>query len=219
MRRIVILATLASALTALVVGATFISMDDTAGTIESLAPDTLGEGMLPETDLAIPLHDTPKPLPQFAFMDGEGRDMTLEPFDGQMVLLNVWATWCVPCREEMPALDRLQARLGSSDFQVLPLSIDRGGLTPVREFYEELDLRALSIYVDPTGRATQDLAVFGIPSTLLIGPSGRELGRLVGPAVWDSEAMVSFLSRLLVMTTGGECNCPMGKHGTTTSGP
>ena len=219
MRRIAILASVASVLAALVVGATFILFDDTAETTEPPPLESLSESVSPETDLAIPLHDTPKPLPPISFVDGEGRETTLESFNGQIVLLNVWATWCVPCREEMPALDRLQAELGGPDFQVVPVSVDRGGLPPVKAFYEELDMTALSIYVDPTGRIAQDLAVFGIPSTLLIGASGRELGRLVGPAVWDSEAMVSFLSQLLVLTTGGECNCPMGKQGAAMSGP
>src|SRR3546814_10498536 len=83
---------------------------------------------------------TPRPLPELTFVDGEGEEMTLKAFDGRFVLLNIWATWCVPCREEMPSLDRLQAGLGGPDFVVVPLSIDREGLPAVKAFYEELGL-------------------------------------------------------------------------------
>ena len=100
-----------------------------------------------------------------------------------MVLLNVWATWCAPCREEMPTLDRLQAQLGGDDFHVLPLSIDRAGLGPVQRFYDEIGIRHLG----------QSFAVIGLPTTLLIDRQGRERGRLTGPAEWDSaEAIEQF---------------------------
>ena len=85
----------------------------------------------------IPNHGTPRDLLSPPFVDGDGRNLTLADFEGRVVLLNIWATWCPPCREEMPTLDALQARLGGSDFHVLPLSIDRAGLEPVRRFYRE----------------------------------------------------------------------------------
>src|SRR3546814_1814786 len=103
--------------------------------------------------------------------------MTLKAFDGRFVLLNIWATWCVPCREEMPSLDRLQAGLGGPDFVVVPLSIDREGLPAVKAFYEELGLKALGIYVDQSGRASGKLGAAGIPTTLLVDREGREIGR------------------------------------------
>ena len=154
-----------------------------------------------EDGVLFPMHETPQALPDLRFVDGDGRKTSLSAFEGKTVLLNVWATWCVPCREEMPALDRLEAKLGSSAFQVVPLSIDRGGLEKVKQFYRELSLGALPIYVDETGKASQQLATVGIPTTLLIGPEGQELGRLVGPAKWDSPEMIALLQRHTGSTT------------------
>ena len=141
--------------------------------------------------------DAPTPVPEFGFVDGKGREMTLEAFKGRTILLNIWATWCVPCRKEMPALDRLEARLGGPDFQVVALSIDRDGLPPVRAFYEELGLQSLGIYVDQSSRAAYDLGAVGIPTTLLVDPDGREIGRTIGPAEWDGEEVVQFLTQHL----------------------
>ena len=146
---------------------------------------------------AFAFHEEPKPVPDLEFVDGEGRPMTLDAFEGKTTLLNIWATWCVPCREEMPALDRLQAKLGGPEFQVVPLSVDREGLPKVEAFYEELDLRRLGIWNDPTASAAYDLGAVGLPTTLLLDANGRELGRLVGPAEWDSPEMVAVLQRHL----------------------
>ena len=101
----------------------------------------------------MPLHDKPRQMLSPPFVDGKGRDLTLADFRGRVVLLNIWATWCVPCREEMPTLDRLQARLGGETFHVLPLSIDRAGLDPVRRFYEEIGIRQLGLYLAEDPRA------------------------------------------------------------------
>ena len=127
------------------------------------------------------------------FQAGSGRKLVLDDFLGRVVLLNLWATWCAPCRAEMPTLDNLQAILGGSDFEVLALSLDQGGVRDVERFYQDLGLRHLAIYVDPTTRAQRELRVFGLPTTLLIGADGRELGRLIGPTDWDSQEMVGFL--------------------------
>ena len=119
---------------------------------------------------------TPRPLPELRFADAGGRKLTLADFRGRLVLLNLWATWCVPCRKEMPALDRLQARLGGSGFEVVALSIDRKGLSAVQPFYQELVLKALRIYVDQSGEAADKLGAPNIPTTLLVDRNGRELG-------------------------------------------
>lgn len=143
----------------------------------------------------MPLHKTPREMLSPPFVDGDRRDLTLADFRGRVVLLNVWATWCGPCREEMPTLDRLQARLGGDDFQVLPLSIDRAGLGPVRRFYDEIGIRHLVQYLAEDIRAMLAFAVIGLPTTLLIDRQGRERGRLTGPAEWDSaEAVAQFRS-------------------------
>src|SRR3546814_13837075 len=94
------------------------------------------------------LHDAPRELPDVHFMDGSGKRLSLADFRGKLVLLNLWATWCGPCREEMPTLDRLQATLGGSDFEVVALSIDRAGLGVVDAFYAEIGVRSHARYID-----------------------------------------------------------------------
>ena len=127
----------------------------------------------------------PRPVSGFEFMDSDGRKLSLADLRGRVVLLNLWATWCVPCRKEMPSLDRLEARLGSPEFEVVALSIDRRGLAAVRPFFAELKLKALRIYLDRSGKAAGELGAPGVPTSLLIDRRGRELGRIVGPAEWD----------------------------------
>ena len=154
-------------------------------TLEAKSPTGAG--------FSFPLLEKPRPLPELRFVDGEGRALTIADFRGRLVLLNIWATWCVPCRREMPTLDRLQAKLGGPDFEVLALSIDRQGLAVVKAFYEELGLEALRVYVDASTNTTSDLGIVGIPTTLLVDRKGDEIGRLVGPYEWDSPEMISFL--------------------------
>lgn len=141
----------------------------------------------------MPVHASPRPLAELNFGDGQGRPTSLAAFRGRTVLLNVWATWCTPCREEMPTLDRLQAALGGPGFEVVALSIDKGGLPVVQAFYRSLDIRHLKPYLDADGEATAGLVATGIPLTLLIDTQGREIGRKLGPAAWDDEAMVAQL--------------------------
>ncbi|HEX7076610.1 MAG TPA: TlpA disulfide reductase family protein [Hyphomicrobiaceae bacterium] len=129
----------------------------------------------------------PEPLPEFTFMDGSGAERTLKDWQGRVVLLNLWATWCAPCRKEMPTLERLEQALGSDKFQVLALSVDRGGAEASKKFFDQISVEALDLFVDPTGRATSQLKAVGLPTTLLIDAQGREIGRLTGPAEWDSE--------------------------------
>jgi len=148
------------------------------------------------------IHDAPQAVPDLSFVDGDGREMSLADFHGRTILLNIWATWCVPCREEMPALDRLQAKLGGPGFEVVPLSIDRDGLPKVKGFYDELGLEAMGIYLDDTGKAAYRLGAVGIPTTLLINPDGLETGRLVGPAEWDSSELVDLIQQQLEKAPG-----------------
>lgn len=148
------------------------------------------------------LHETPQVVAGFGFEDGSGRALTLADFTGKVVLLNIWATWCIPCRQEMPTLDQLQAELGSWEFQVVALSIDRAGADAVRQFYDEIGIKNLALYIDTSGHAANALGIVGLPATLLIDQQGREIGRLIGPAEWDSPEMVGFLRNHLSERSG-----------------
>jgi len=140
---------------------------------------------------------SPRAIPELRFVDGAGRAHSLAEFRGKLVLLNVWATWCEPCREEMPTLDRLQARLGGDRFQVVALSVDQQGASIARKFYDEFSIKALALYVDPTSKAAFTLDAPGLPVTLLVDRSGREIGRHLGAVKWDAPEVVERLQRAM----------------------
>ncbi len=138
-----------------------------------------------------------KPVPELSFLDAEGDAVTLEDFRGKVVILNLWATWCAPCRQEMPGLDRLQAALGEDGLQVLPLSLDRGEVGQIEAFYDEIGLTTLPIYRDPKAAAGRALGAYGLPTTLVLDREGREVGRLLGPAEWDGEEAMTLIRAVL----------------------
>lgn len=144
------------------------------------------------------LHARPRELANLRFSDGAGRPTSLAAFRGRVVLLNVWATWCPPCREEMPTLDRLQAALGGPGFEVVALSIDHAGLPVVRDFFNSTRIKHLQPYLDTFGDAQSSLAVAGVPLTLLIDREGREIARKLGPATWDNPRMVQLIRSHMV---------------------
>ena len=139
----------------------------------------------------------PKPVPELAFLDESGEQATIRDFEGDVVVLNLWATWCAPCRREMPSLDRLQAELAEDGLTVVALSLDRGDVARVREFYEELEIANLAIYRDPEGRAGRELGAPGLPTTIVIDRAGQEVGRVLGPAEWDSDEAIALLRPIL----------------------
>ena len=140
----------------------------------------------------------PRRLPNIHFT-ADGRDTDLAQLHGKVVLLNLWATWCPPCRTEMPSLDRLQAQLGSKDFEVVALSIDAGdqGRTAVQSFYATVGIRHLKVYHDPQSLAGVTLGVIGVPTTLLLDQNGREIGRMPGAAAWDGPEALALIKRHL----------------------
>ena len=135
----------------------------------------------------------PRPLPPLDIRDAEGKPVSFDRFRGKVVLLNLWATWCGPCRTEMPTLDRLQAKLGGPQLEVVALSTDTGGAKAVREFYDSLELQSLAVYTEGEGNTLTALGVPGIPTTLLIDAEGREIGRFVGAADWESETFLQMV--------------------------
>ncbi|HLT77620.1 MAG TPA: TlpA disulfide reductase family protein [Ferrovibrio sp.] len=138
-----------------------------------------------------------KPVALAEFLDEKDRPTTLEAFRGKVVLLNLWATWCVPCREEMPALDKLQAQRGGADFEVVAVAQDRGGREKVEKFLAEIGTERLKPYLDTSMRSARAWTSVGLPTTLLIDRQGREVGRLVGGADWASPEALRLIDTLI----------------------
>ena len=140
---------------------------------------------------------SPKPLVPIGFNSPDGKPLTLADFSGRTILLNLWATWCVPCRREMPALDRLQQTLGGKDFEVVAVNIDTTRLERPKQFLAEVGVGNLAYYHDSSAALFQDLKkagkAFGMPTTLLIDARGCELGALAGPAEWASEDALALI--------------------------
>ena len=142
------------------------------------------------------LLETPREIPETAIFDAAGNPVFLKDFEGAYLVVNVWATWCEPCREEMPALDQLTRNLGNRNIRVLPISIDTTGAANIESFYRLHKLTDLPGFMDPDQNTMRTLNVFGIPTTILIDPDGREIGRMVGPANWDSQETLEQLSAI-----------------------
>jgi thiol-disulfide isomerase/thioredoxin len=143
------------------------------------------------------LEETPRPLPPIEIQDHAGEKLALDRFRGKFVLLNFWATWCAPCKAEMPSLNLLASHIPASDLVILPVSVDAAPIAQVHQYYAALKLDRLGLYADPSMAAMRMLAVVGIPTTLLIDREGREIARLVGPAQWDSPAIVEGLAKIV----------------------
>jgi thiol-disulfide isomerase/thioredoxin len=142
------------------------------------------EDLLPLSSLK--LRDPPTPAPEISFVSEDGAEHHLNEFLGHGMVVNLWATWCVPCVAEMPALAKLARTLSPADIAVLPLSSDRGGVPVVRRFYEDRAITGLPVLLDPKGAAVRAVAVRGIPVTLIIDKEGREQARLEGSADWST---------------------------------
>jgi thiol-disulfide isomerase/thioredoxin len=136
-----------------------------------------------------PAEDARK-LPVLAFQDADGRPKSLADWQGRTVLVNLWATWCIPCRKEMPALDALQDKLGSPQFEVVAVNIDTRNLDKPKTWLHGIGVGHLAYYSDANAKVFQDLKVagkaIGMPTTLLIDPNGCEIASLSGPAEWAS---------------------------------
>jgi len=164
-------------------------------TAKRMAPLSRGEVA------AVAVASDPHRLPDLSFRDGEGRELTLADWRGRTVLLNLWATWCVPCRKEMPALDALQAKLGGPKFQVVAVNIDTRAPDKPKAWLHDVGITNLAYYADPSAKTFQDLKVagkaFGMPTTLLVDPEGCELGNLAGPAEWASDDAIKLIEAAL----------------------
>lgn len=143
-----------------------------------------------------------KSLPDIAFQDGSGAAKKLSDWKGRIALVNLWATWCAPCRKEMPDLAKLQKELGSNQFEVVAISVDRKGAEASGAFLAETGASSLQLYVEPQGAILNDLQAIGLPSTILVDRDGKEIGRLLGPADWASPEAIALMKAALAEAPG-----------------
>jgi thiol-disulfide isomerase/thioredoxin len=146
------------------------------------------------------VHAAPRDRITETFRDLYGNRLTLADYSGKVVLLNIWATWCPPCRAEMPSLDRLAGEMEGPDFALIALSTDRGGVERVAQFYDDYLIDNLDIMHDRSGNFARQAGVLGLPVTLILDRQGREIARLLGDADWDSPEARAILRRIIEMT-------------------
>jgi thiol-disulfide isomerase/thioredoxin len=143
------------------------------------------------------IHDTPQPVSDAAFTAPDGTEHRLSDWQGQVVVLNFWATWCAPCRVEMPMLDALQRDLGGPDFAVLPVATGRNPPEGIRRFYDEAGIADLPVYLDPRQGLAREMAVLGLPVTVVLNRQGQEVARLTGEADWNSASARAIVAALV----------------------
>ncbi|GAA6209532.1 TlpA disulfide reductase family protein [Cognatishimia sp. WU-CL00825] len=142
-------------------------------------------------------HTEPKPVSDAAFVHEDGGEGTLGDFQGKFVLLNFWATWCAPCREEMPMLSELQTELGGDAFEVITLATGRNMPPAITKFLDQIGVDNLPEHRDPKSAVARDFAVFGLPTTVILAPDGQEIARLRGDADWSSDSAKAVLKALI----------------------
>lgn len=158
-----------------------------APTIASLKPLARGDMA------ALVVDDEPAPVAEISFIDDVGKTRALSEWAGRTVLVNLWATWCVPCKREMPALDRLQSELGGDGFEVVAINLDLGGPDKGKTFYGEVGLKSLAYYHDPEAKVFRAVKAIGMPTSLIVDANGCEIARLAGPAEWASDDALALL--------------------------
>jgi thiol-disulfide isomerase/thioredoxin len=156
---------------------------------------------------ALTMATAPLRLPDLAFEDADGKPKKLSDWRGRTVLLNLWATWCVPCRKEMPALDSLQTKLGGKDFEVVAVNIDTREPQKPKNFLKEASLTRLGYFSDQKAKVFQDLKnigrALGMPTSVLIDSQGCEIATIAGPAEWASDDALKLITAAVKPATAG----------------
>jgi thiol-disulfide isomerase/thioredoxin len=159
---------------------------------EKIAPLAHGEVA------ALTMATAPLRLPDLAFEDADGSPKKLSDWRGRTVLVNLWATWCVPCRKEMPALEELQTRLGGANFQVVAINIDTRDPEKSKKFLKDANLTRLGFFNDQKAKVFQDLKgigrALGMPTSVLVDGQGCEIATIAGPAEWASDDAVKLIT-------------------------
>ncbi len=146
------------------------------------------------------LHDAPRPALATPYTTAAGEVRALSADAGRVLLINFWATWCAPCREEMPTLNALQQGLGGADFAVLTIATGRNNPAKMQSFFAEYGITALPLHADPGGAMAREAGVLGLPATLLLDRQGREVGRMLGGADWNGPEARAMIVRLIEIT-------------------
>jgi thiol-disulfide isomerase/thioredoxin len=140
-------------------------------------------------------HESPSLVPEVGLVDADDAARSLAEYRGKWVILNFWATWCAPCRYEMPSLDRLQAAM--PEIAVVPVATGRNAVTGIVRFFEEESIVNLPILRDPTSELARSMSVMGLPVTVILNPEGQEVARLIGDAEWDSASAKAIMAALV----------------------
>lgn len=174
--------------------------DNTSPSMLSPAERSTLETLMPADFDEFTLHAEPRPFRDKTFLNAKGTEIDLSTFDGGLTLVNFWATWCPPCLKELPGMERLQADFAGDGLTIVPISLDRGGLKKAGSFWKRKKFTAMGLYADPDKDLAQQMGVIGLPVTAVLGPDGREIGRLIGEAEWDSEDARKMIRYLIEAT-------------------
>ena len=171
------------------------------------SPSMLDEGERATVEELIPfdmdgfvLHDEPRPFRGKTFFDPKGKEIDLSEFEGKVTVLNFWATWCPPCRKELPYFDELQAELGDEGLRVVTISLDKNA-KKAAPYLEDKKLTNLEAFTDSKANLSREMGVLGLPVTAILGPDAREIGRLTGEAEWHSDEAKEWLRAIIEATS------------------
>ena len=145
-------------------------------------------------------HPAPRPTSEKTFVTPDGSDVSLADYRGKVVLLNFWATWCAPCRKEMPMLEEIARDFGGEDFAVVTLATGRNAPPAIAAFFEEIGVESLPQYRDPQQEIAREMAVLGLPVSVLIDREGREIARMTGDADWSGASARAILTEVIAAT-------------------
>ena len=148
-------------------------------------------------------HSEPKPAGGSSFTTFDGEPLSLESYSGKWVLLNFWATWCAPCRKEMPMLSELQTEFGGDNFAVVTIATGRNPPPAMKKFFDEIGVENLPLYRDPKSQLAREMGVLGLPITVILNPDGQEVARMRGDADWASDNAKAILKTILGSSNSG----------------
>ncbi len=142
------------------------------------------------------VHKIPKIYDNVIFLDDENKEINIQNLDSQLIILNFWATWCEPCKEEMPSLNRLQANQKLKDLKIYPINIGKENINKVKSFFAELDINNLEPYFDNPSTLAKTFSLRGLPTTILLNSKGEEFARIIGSINFDNEDFINWLKNL-----------------------